>query len=297
MAGNRLANPQQIPKSLQLSACFWRRARRSRPTGFASLVASCETPTRRVGEKPRVSAQPRGNDSAYGERLSRAEPTRWMAYWAASAQSRRMCEAMRCASGVRRNSGFHHMVRPGTRRHRRGFGARSSHAEFAEDAAASAPWGSSRFVGYPCYPCETFVPEVGAIALRLCVRFRAQRGRVRGKNGGKQTREFPANPEVFAIVRVLLAARPEVAPYRAAARQHDDPPPARTSPAGCEAPFGSRTPRELWRGSSGSFWEGVNIRHRRKPPEQFTRPACEHGEQAGRRGCPPFKPRSGDLMA
>ncbi len=27
------------------------------------------------------------------------------------------------------------MVRPGTRRHRRGFGARSSHAEFAEDAA------------------------------------------------------------------------------------------------------------------------------------------------------------------
>ena len=83
-----------------------------------------------------------------------------------------------------RNSGFHHMVRPGTRRHRRGFGARSSHAEFAEDAEASAPWGSSRFVGYPCYPCETIVPEVGAIALRLCVRFRAQRGRVRGKNGG-----------------------------------------------------------------------------------------------------------------
>ena len=51
-----------------------RRARRSRPTGFASFVASCEIPTRRVGEKPRVSAQPRGNDSAYGEELGRAEP-------------------------------------------------------------------------------------------------------------------------------------------------------------------------------------------------------------------------------
>ncbi len=54
-------------------------ARRSRPTGFVSFVASCEISTRRVGEKPGVSAQPRGNGSAFGEELSRAEPTAWMA--------------------------------------------------------------------------------------------------------------------------------------------------------------------------------------------------------------------------
>ena len=186
---------------------------------------------------------------------------------------------MRCASGFSRNSGFHHMVRPGTRRHRRGFGARSSHAEFAEDAEASAPWGSSRFVGYPCYPCETIVPEVGAIALRLCVRFRAQRGRVRGKNGGDRlanSQQIPRSLQLSVCFRRRARrSRPTgfasfVASCEIPTRRVGEKPGVSAQPRGNGSAIGQRLSRA---GSTG--WMGMMSRTSTTPA-----PPRAHGESA-----------------
>ena len=120
-----------------------RRARRSRPTGFASFVASCETPMWRVGGETRSLCVTQRQRFRLRKRVGQGR-THDMDGTTGhprlkAAESAKPCHA---SPGSAASSGFDHMRRPCTRRLRRGGGVRD-------------PWSIR---GYPCHPCEIIAP-------------------------------------------------------------------------------------------------------------------------------------------